>query len=242
MQHQSMAWEVKCQHMSLSHCAKLGSETDKVALLAFKNQGEIPVSLTRCSELSFLDLVMNKLEGRIPDELGTLSKLVGLGLAINNLTGPIPPSLSNLSLVEKFSLSENSLSGYIPVELGRLQRLKMFQISSNKFLTGPIPIQLFNISSMEYFAVAENQLIGEIPPYIGFTLPNIRILLLGDLRKESLIAYRFFRISFIGIRSLGDVVEQASPILITETRCSSISPLGIPPWGSLSEIIAFSSL
>ncbi|KAH9736446.1 putative receptor-like protein kinase [Citrus sinensis] len=32
---------------------------------------------------------------------------------------------------------------------------------------------------MEYFAVSENQLVGELPPYIGFTLPNIRIPLLA---------------------------------------------------------------
>ena len=32
---------------------------------------------------------------------------------------------------------------------------------------------------MEYFAVSENQLVGELPPHIGFTLPNVRILLLA---------------------------------------------------------------
>lgn len=144
-------------------------------------QGEIPVNLTRCTELRILDLVMNKIEGRISSELGTLSELVGLGLSSNNLTGSIPRSLSNLSLLEKLSLSENRLSGNIPVKLCQLKRLKMFQVSVNS-LTGPIPIQLFNMSSMEYFAVTENQLVGEIPPNIGFTLPNIRVLLLSANR------------------------------------------------------------
>ncbi|KAH9736441.1 LRR receptor-like serine/threonine-protein kinase EFR [Citrus sinensis] len=141
-------------------------------------QGEIPVNLTHCSELRILDLVVNKLEGKIPSELGSLFKLKGLGLANNYLTGPIPQSLSNLSFLQQLSLSENSLNGNIPVELGQLKHLNMFQVSVNS-LTRSIPIQLFNITSMEYFAVSENQLFGELPPYIGFTLPNIRILLLA---------------------------------------------------------------
>ncbi|KAK9193487.1 hypothetical protein WN944_004184 [Citrus x changshan-huyou] len=125
-----------------------------------------------------LDLVVNKLEGKIPSELGSLFKLKGLGLANNYLTWPVPQSLSNLSFLQQLSLSENNLNGNIPVELGQLKHLNMFQVSVNS-LTRSIPVQLFNITSMEYFAVSENHLLGEIPPYIGFTLLNIRILLLA---------------------------------------------------------------
>ncbi|KAH9672843.1 LRR receptor-like serine/threonine-protein kinase EFR [Citrus sinensis] len=141
-------------HFSFSHCANLGTETDKQALLAFKSKVADPFGALS----TWNDSVNFCLW------LGVTCSLKHQRVISLNLSGQ--------------NLTENSLNGNIPVELGQLKHLNMFQVSVNS-LTGSIPIQLFNITPMDYFAASENQLFGEIPPYIGFTLPNIRILLLA---------------------------------------------------------------
>ncbi|XP_077218104.1 uncharacterized protein LOC143852559 [Tasmannia lanceolata] len=141
--------------------------------------GKIPSEFNRCSNLRTIDLNTNELSGRIPIELGSLFKLALLHLYKNNLTGNIPPSLGNLSSLEVLSLASNELEGSIPAELGRISNLGFLQISLNK-LSGTIPTPIYNLSSLYLFSVTANQLHGSLPPNLGLTLPNIRLLLMGN--------------------------------------------------------------
>ncbi|XP_058070340.1 probable LRR receptor-like serine/threonine-protein kinase At3g47570 [Magnolia sinica] len=142
-------------------------------------QEEIPNDLFNCSELRTLRLYQNKLVGRIPVVLSSLSKLTWLNLGRNNLIGNIPPSVGNLSSLIALYLYQNSLEGNIPDELRWLVKLKYLQISFNN-LSGLIPPLLYNLSSMDHISVAVNQLHGNLPPNLGLTLPNLKIILLGE--------------------------------------------------------------
>ncbi|XP_058111209.1 probable LRR receptor-like serine/threonine-protein kinase At3g47570 [Magnolia sinica] len=142
-----------------------------------KFTGEIPASLSHCSELE-VHLYRNQLVGKIPIDLGSFSKLTKLNLAHNTLTGSIPPSLGNLSSLKILGLTENSLEGSISAVLTRLVSLEALGLSLNK-LSRTIPPQLYNLSSIQILDVGENRLQGKFPPNLGLTLPNLQQLLFG---------------------------------------------------------------
>ncbi|XP_031261440.1 putative receptor-like protein kinase At3g47110 [Pistacia vera] len=207
-------------------------------------QGEIPINLTRCSELRTLDLVMNKPEGTIPSELGILLKLIGLGLAINNLTGPIPRSLSNISSLEQLSLSENSLSGKIPVELDWLKRLNMF--------TGAIPHAISNASKLGKLDFSQNFFTGSIPINLGRLKNLIRLnFAVNNLGTEegddlsflkSLVNCTNLEVLSLSNNSLGKLSNsianfssQLTYLYMGENRISGNIPTGI---GNLKNLIS----
>ncbi|XP_057811452.1 probable LRR receptor-like serine/threonine-protein kinase At3g47570 [Salvia miltiorrhiza] len=140
--------------------------------------GAIPTNLSQCTNLVRLALTRNLLHGTIPIELGFLPKLEAIAFSRNqNISGPIPSSFGNLTTLTSLSLGSCSLAGEIPESLGRLRRLAYLQLSVNGF-TGSIPHALFNLSDVYYFDVSVNHLEGVIPSTIGFTLPNLVVLLL----------------------------------------------------------------
>ncbi|XP_077218103.1 putative receptor-like protein kinase At3g47110 [Tasmannia lanceolata] len=141
--------------------------------------GKVPSELKHCSNLRSIDLNTNDLSGIIPVEIGSLTKLTLLHLYKNNLIGSIPPSLGNLSSLKVLSLESNELEGSIPDELGQILNLGFLQISQNK-LSGTIPPLLYNLSSLYLFSVSANQLHGNLPPNLGLTLPNVKLLLMGN--------------------------------------------------------------
>ncbi|KAK4595326.1 hypothetical protein RGQ29_013680 [Quercus rubra] len=124
-------------------------------------EGEIPSSLSNCSNLKFLNLHGNKLKGKVPTELGSLMKLKLLQLGINNLVGGIPPSLGNLSSLTKFGVADNNLVGNIPDAIGQLNGLVFFTISFNKL------------------SISGNQLNGTLSANIGLNLPNLQNFYVG---------------------------------------------------------------
>uniref|UniRef100_A0A2N9FT61 Protein kinase domain-containing protein n=1 Tax=Fagus sylvatica TaxID=28930 RepID=A0A2N9FT61_FAGSY len=128
--------------------------------------GEIPASLTNCSELRVLNIAWNKLIGKIPMELGSLTKLFSFLVPRNNLTGGIPPSLGNLSLLVSFAVGYNNLEGNIPESIGHLKSLEFFGAGVNK-LTGQIPNSLGNLTQLVELFLDRNNFEGSIPPSIG---------------------------------------------------------------------------
>ncbi|KAJ9167430.1 hypothetical protein P3X46_022084 [Hevea brasiliensis] len=140
-------------------------------------RSEIPLNLTRCSQLKMIYLQWNNLTGKIPAELGSLTKLEKLAFYHNNLTGEIPPSLDNLSSLRVFTARENNLEGSIPNEMGRLKSLNIFSVGVNR-LSGIISPSLFNITSLSSLAVSLNQRSGSLPDNICFTLPNLQTFII----------------------------------------------------------------
>ncbi|XP_010939071.1 receptor kinase-like protein Xa21 [Elaeis guineensis] len=142
-------------------------------------QGAFPMNLTHCSKLRTLSLFSNQLVGNVPVEIDSLSTLNVLYLGNNSFTGVIPSSIGNLSLLLGFSVTLNHLTGSIPEDVSRLTMLVLFEVSANNF-TGTIPSQLFNISSLHYLIASVNTLHGQLPPNMGISLPNLRLIFLGD--------------------------------------------------------------
>ncbi|GAY46859.1 hypothetical protein CUMW_100250, partial [Citrus unshiu] len=122
---------------------------------------------------------VNELVGKVPGKLGSLSKLRILIVHLNSLSGEIPSSLGNLSSLQVLSAAENQFVGQIPETMSQLKRMRYILLAVNK-LSGEIPFSIYNLSSLNYICVPLNQLQGTLPSDLGFTLPNLEQLNLGD--------------------------------------------------------------
>ncbi|KZV19551.1 receptor-like protein kinase [Dorcoceras hygrometricum] len=141
--------------------------------------GELPRNLSKCINLVNLSMTENSFSGMIPPEFGSLYRLEVMNLTNNKFLGTIPPAIGNLTSLTHLSLSSCGLTGQIPESFGQLQSLILLQLTGNGF-SGSIPLGLFNISTIQLFEVADNQLEGTIPENIGFTLSNVRGILLAQ--------------------------------------------------------------
>ncbi|OVA02665.1 Protein kinase domain [Macleaya cordata] len=167
----------------------IGNETDRLALLAFKDEitkdpfgalsswndsfhfctwSGVTCSRRHPSRVTVLDLRDKSL---IPINLANCSQLTVLLVAVNQLVGRIPTELGSLSKLLRLVLDQNQLTGTIPVSLSNLSSLDRLSFGRNNLIA-----QFFNISSIDYFVVAGNQFHGTIPPDIGLTLPNLQYL------------------------------------------------------------------
>ncbi|KAF8684824.1 hypothetical protein HU200_044098 [Digitaria exilis] len=123
-------------------------------------RGEIPVTISSCRRLKTIDLYSNSIKGEIPCTLAQCSSLQSVILSSNNLQGSIPQqigllqSLSKLDSLQVLDLNHNNLSGYVP-------------------------LAVYNISSLTYLGFAFNHLVGILPTNFGYTLPNIKELILA---------------------------------------------------------------
>ncbi|KAF8048027.1 hypothetical protein N665_2714s0003 [Sinapis alba] len=144
---------------TLSNCSEL------VALhLSFNYlSGTIPSSLGSLSKLRDLKLWMNMLQGKIPQELMHVNTLETLILDFNELTGEIPSGLSNCTNLNWISLSNNRLTGQIPRWIGRLENLAILKLSNNSFY-GNIPAELGDCRSLIWLDLNTNYFNGTIPP------------------------------------------------------------------------------
>ncbi|XP_027166301.1 probable LRR receptor-like serine/threonine-protein kinase At3g47570 [Coffea eugenioides] len=125
--------------------------------------GKIPANLSYCSEMTAISLMSNRLEGKIPiNQLSNLKKLELLNIYSNNLTGEITSSIGNLPSLITVVLSFNNLGGYLPKEMGLLKKLAILRLGGNKL------------------SVAANFFHGNLPTDIGFTLPNLVVLAVGE--------------------------------------------------------------
>ncbi|KAF8765885.1 hypothetical protein HU200_008065 [Digitaria exilis] len=141
--------------------------------------GGIPAALFNSTSLSYLDLSHNNLSGLIPPFSQTsFLPLEYLSLTENNLSGEIPHSVGNLSTLSKLILGYNNLYGTIPESLSKLDSLQVLDLNHNN-LSGYVPPAVYNISSLTYLGFAFNHLVGILPTNFGYTLPNIKELILA---------------------------------------------------------------
>uniref|UniRef100_A0A0E0R9W5 Leucine-rich repeat-containing N-terminal plant-type domain-containing protein n=1 Tax=Oryza rufipogon TaxID=4529 RepID=A0A0E0R9W5_ORYRU len=96
-------------------------------------QGNIPVALVGCTNLSLLHLSDNQFQGEFPTEIGaSLKNLVLLNVEKNGFSGEIPRSLADLPLLEELNLRVNRFSGEIPPALGNLTNLWILGLDYNR--------------------------------------------------------------------------------------------------------------
>ncbi|GAY69401.1 hypothetical protein CUMW_271680, partial [Citrus unshiu] len=150
-------------------------------LMLYNNSfgGQIPDNISHCVNLESLGLGVNELVGKVPGKLGSLSKLRILTVHLNYLSGEIPSSFGNLSSLEFLSAAANQSVGQIPETLGELKRMRQILLGINK-LSGEIPFSIYNLSSLNCFEFVVNQRQGSLPSDLGFTLPNLERLNVGE--------------------------------------------------------------
>ncbi|KAM0893255.1 hypothetical protein ACQ4PT_025215 [Festuca glaucescens] len=148
--------------------------------------GEIPPALFNSTSLEILSLKVNNFTGSIPVLPNIVSSLQHLMLTSNNLSGTIPSTLGNFSSLRLLLLADNHFEGSIPFSIGKLPNLQVLDLSYN-FLSGSVPPSIYNISTLTYLGMGANILVGEIPYNIGYTLPSIQRLIIGENKFQGLI-------------------------------------------------------
>ncbi|XVF83239.1 hypothetical protein PTKIN_Ptkin16aG0118900 [Pterospermum kingtungense] len=150
------------QSMSYNHALVMGNETDRLALLALKDQlvdGSSGALISWNASLHFCEWQGVRC-GR------QHQRVIGLKLTSMRLGGSISPSIGNLSFLREANLSNNRLQGIIPREFGRLKRLRFLNLSHNN-LQGNIPMALSNCSKLQLIDFNYNSLSEEIPFGLG---------------------------------------------------------------------------
>ncbi|CDP16555.1 unnamed protein product [Coffea canephora] len=165
-------------NFSVSHVSaakQFQNETDRLALLEFKNQiYDDPFGALNSWNHSQHHC---RWEGVT---CGTRhQRVIALTLRHKQLSGTIAPQVGNLSFMRSMELGENQFHGGIPQEFGRLLRLRVLNLSSNA-LEGKIPIdQLSNLKKLKGIGFSKNNLTGEIPSSIGNLSSSLIGLSLG---------------------------------------------------------------
>ncbi|KAK4404227.1 Polygalacturonase inhibitor [Sesamum angolense] len=128
--------------------------------------GQIPIVITKLSELIFLDLRWNLLSGPVPSFLSQLKNLNYIGLSFNNFTDSIPPSLSRLPKLGGLLLDRNKLTGSIPESFADFRVKDFYLYLSHNQLNGTIPIRLGH-TNFTLLDVSRNTLEGDISFLFG---------------------------------------------------------------------------
>jgi Leucine-rich repeat (LRR) protein len=183
-----LLWPVIFQviHLSLSSSLPIGNETDRLSLLAFKDQIEADPLGTlsswndsshfcewsgvtcgrRHQRVVELDLNSCKLVGSLSPHIGNLSFLRILNLNNNSFSHTIPQEIGRLFRLQKLLLRNNTFTGEIPVNISRCSNLLHLYLGGNE-LTGGLPGELGSLSKMQWFVFEINNLVGEIPISFG---------------------------------------------------------------------------
>ncbi|KAL4297963.1 hypothetical protein GQ457_12G004400 [Hibiscus cannabinus] len=146
----------------------MGNETDRLALLAFKDQ---LVGASHAGRLSW-NASLHFCEWQGVRCGRQQHRVIGLSLPGMKLGGSISPSIGNLSFLREANLYDNSLQGNIPSEFGQLRRLRSLNLSQNN-LQGNIPMELGNCSNLVFLNLSHNSLSGEIPSGVWDNMKNL---------------------------------------------------------------------
>ncbi|XP_027082522.2 LRR receptor-like serine/threonine-protein kinase EFR [Coffea arabica] len=179
----------------VSAAKQFQNETDRVALLEFKNQihddpfgalnswnhsqhhcrWEGVTCGARHQRVIALTLRHNQLSGTISPHVGNLSFMRFMELGGNQFHGGIPQDFGHLFRLRVLNLSGNALGGKILANLSYCTELVTISLKGNK-LEGKFPIdQLSNMKKLENLNLLSNNLTGQIPSSIGNLSSLIRI-------------------------------------------------------------------
>ncbi|KAG0473815.1 hypothetical protein HPP92_015672 [Vanilla planifolia] len=153
--------------------------------------GSIPLSLTRLTRLSLLDLSWNSLSGPVPKFLSSIPSLTYLSLAFNRFSGAIPPELALLPNLGALHLDRNHLTGAIPTTFGGFNRSSPPDLYlSHNNLSGKIPLEL-GVPQWSVVDLSRNLLTGDPSVLFGSEKPTTQI----DLSRN-LFEFDLTRVSF----------------------------------------------
>ncbi len=141
---------------------------------------KLPISISRASRLSYLDVANNRLEELEHAELGRITGLVKLNLSNNRLKS-LPQDFGTFSSLRSLNLSSNFLDKF-PSFLCDLESLVDIDVSFNSI--GSLPDCIGKLGSLEKFVMTNNRLAGSLPSTFS-ELSNLREL---DLKYNALTA------------------------------------------------------
>ncbi|RWR91422.1 LRR.XII-like protein [Cinnamomum micranthum f. kanehirae] len=180
----------------------LGNETDRMALLAFKEKiindpnrvlsswnnslhfcmwSGVTCSRRHSQRVQTLNITDQSLGGSLSPHIGNLSFLRNIDLSGNKLEGCIPQEIGHLSRLRNLSLFNNSFVGEIPNNLTHCSQLGVIKFGTNN-LVGKIPMAIVSLSKLYLLSLRKNRLSGHVPPFLG----NLSSLLYLDLVDNSL--------------------------------------------------------
>ncbi|XP_077239118.1 LRR receptor-like serine/threonine-protein kinase EFR isoform X2 [Tasmannia lanceolata] len=191
--------------LPLESASLLGNETDRIALLTFKDgisrdplgaltswnhtlhfcQWEGVTCGRRHQRVTVLDLSGNKLGGSISPAISNLTFLKEINLQENNLKGQIPQEIGRLFRLRYLNLSNNFFEGEIVANLTSCTHLQLIDLEYNK-LTGKIPVELSTLSKLLRLNLGANDLTGTIPPSLGNLSSLINFYLVQNHLKGSI--------------------------------------------------------
>ncbi|XP_077219094.1 putative receptor-like protein kinase At3g47110 [Tasmannia lanceolata] len=221
-----------------------GNETDRLALLAFKqtitddphgflsswndslhfcNWNGVTCTHRHHQRVTVLDLNSQSLVGSLSPHLTNLTFLRFMNFTNNNFHGEIPAEIGHLSRLRWINLSENSFSGKIPSEFNRCSNLRAIDLNTNE-LSGKIPIELGSLFKLAKLRLYKNNLTESIPPSLG-NLSSLEVLSLARNELEGSIPAELGRISNLGF------------LQISINKLSGTIP---PPIYNLSSLYLFS--
>ncbi|KAF8010635.1 hypothetical protein BT93_J1320 [Corymbia citriodora subsp. variegata] len=165
----------------IAYASYPGNETDRAALLAFKNKvfEDIQENMSSWNEsithYNWLGVsCSHRHAGRV----------TVLNLTNQKLVGTIPPDIGNLTFLRSIDLTANQLRGHIPEEFGRLFRLKSLILDRNE-LGREIPRNLSSCVGMRYLYMNYNRLSGRIPNELRYSVE--RELIAFSVKHNDLI-------------------------------------------------------
>ncbi|KAI0523772.1 protein phosphatase 2C [Xylaria bambusicola] len=132
---------------------------------------KLPISISRATRLTLLDVSNNRLEEVEHAELARLTGILRLTLANNRLKS-LPPDFSSFKSLRVLNLSSNFLDSF-PVSLCQLESLVNLDVSFNA--VGSLPEEIGNLRSLEKFVMTNNRLSGSLPSTFS-RLSNLREL------------------------------------------------------------------
>ncbi|XP_044511250.1 receptor like protein 26-like [Mangifera indica] len=133
-------------------------------MLSLRDHSQVPTSLSKLVQLTWLSLTHNNFSGEFPDVLGNLSKLETLDLSVNNFSGQLPTSIFNLNGLLYLDFSYNQFQGQFPSRISGLPYLGDIKLNNN-LLSGKVPTWLFTLLSLESIDLSHNKLTGPMKQF-----------------------------------------------------------------------------
>ncbi|KAJ8765622.1 hypothetical protein K2173_014744 [Erythroxylum novogranatense] len=168
-----------------------GNETDRLSLLAIKDQIEHDPfgRLQSWNESSHFCHWLGVTCGR------KHRRVVQLNFTVWELAGRLAPDIGNMSFLRVINLQNNSFRDRIPPELGLLFRLQMLRLRNNEFI-GEIPVNISRCYNLQKLDVGNNNLTGKLPAEFGI-LSNLRVLTIHKNHLFGEIPSSLANISFL---------------------------------------------
>jgi len=144
--------------------------------------GNIPIQISKLSNLSTLAWSLNNISGPI-ENLLDLPLLEYLYLDVNPINDKLPNNIDKLSFLKKISLGQSGIYGTIPETIGNITNLTTLALNTNN-LSGTLPQSISKLSLVLFYTF-DNPLLGGDVEHIFENMKNLTYLLIKNCNYTS---------------------------------------------------------